>query len=133
MHYGAGITQAMGLTIFRKVAVSALLLGVSAGWAVNANAMSLREYKALQKTGKEGANYANYYVVGVMEGILHMQVQMVRLGAVATICINGRRMQPSAARELLATELKRNADLYEADMPVELVLSNALANVYPCD
>ena len=101
--------------------------------ATPTQAMSLREYKALQKNGKEGSNYANYYLVGVMEGILHMQAQDARAGTAATICLNGRRLAPSAAKELLTTELKRNAELYEADMPVELALSNALGNVYPCD
>lgn len=126
----------MGLVKICFNALRALLLlaVVNGCWPVTlANAMSLREYKALQKSGKEGANYANYYVVGVMEGILHLQAQVVQTGAAATICVNGRRMQPSAARELLSTELKRNADLYEADMPLELVLSNALKTVYPCD
>ena len=36
------------------------------------------------------------------------------------------------AKGLFTTELKRNADLYEADMPVELVMLNALGTVYPC-
>jgi hypothetical protein len=30
------------------------------------------------------------------------------------------------------TELQRNADVYEADMPVQLVLTNALVTVYGC-
>jgi hypothetical protein len=36
------------------------------------------------------------------------------------------------AKNLYITELKRNADLYEADMPVQLVVVNALGTVYPC-
>jgi hypothetical protein len=36
------------------------------------------------------------------------------------------------AKPLLDAELKRNADLYEADMPVQLVIANALVNVYTC-
>lgn len=122
-------SSARAVLVAVVLACGALLLG----GATAAQAMSLREYKALQKTGKEGNNYANYYLVGVMEGILHMQAQDARAGTAATICLNGRRLAPSAARELLTTELKRNAELYEADMPVELALSNALSNVYPCD
>ena len=30
-------------------------------------------------------------------------------------------------------ELQRNAELYELDMPVELVMYNALVNTYPCN
>jgi hypothetical protein len=36
------------------------------------------------------------------------------------------------AKGLYDTELHRNAGVYEADMPVPLVLTNALATVYPC-
>jgi hypothetical protein len=35
-------------------------------------------------------------------------------------------------RPLLQAELQRNADLYEADMPVSLVLLNALTTAYTC-
>jgi len=36
------------------------------------------------------------------------------------------------AEGLYQTELQRNHDLYEADMPVQLVMGNALTTVYPC-
>jgi hypothetical protein len=36
------------------------------------------------------------------------------------------------ARSLFQTELTRNADSYEADMPVQLVLAAALRNSYRC-
>jgi hypothetical protein len=36
------------------------------------------------------------------------------------------------ARSLFDTELQRNDGVYEADMPVQLVLRNALATVYSC-
>ena len=36
------------------------------------------------------------------------------------------------ARSLFQAELKRNAELYEADMPVQLVLSSALQNSFRC-
>jgi hypothetical protein len=36
------------------------------------------------------------------------------------------------AEGLYQTELARNRDLYEVDMPVSLVVGNALSTVYPC-
>jgi hypothetical protein len=36
------------------------------------------------------------------------------------------------ARSLYQTELTRNADSYEADMPVQLVMSGALKNSFRC-
>jgi hypothetical protein len=36
------------------------------------------------------------------------------------------------AASLYRTELRRNADVYEVDMPVALVFANALATVYVC-
>lgn len=36
------------------------------------------------------------------------------------------------ARGLFDGELRRNPDLYEADMPVELVMRSALETAYPC-
>jgi hypothetical protein len=56
----------------------------------------------------------------------------VRNGAKPVICLNGRRLQPSMARSLFDTELQRNEGVYEADMAVQLVLTNALTTVYPC-
>ncbi len=103
-----------------------LLVGVSA------QAMTLRELRALEKNDKQGENYANYYLVGVMEGVLESDAHRVRDGAKPTICLNGRRLQPSMARSLFDTELQRNDGVYEADMPVQLVLRNALATVYSC-
>jgi hypothetical protein len=97
-----------------------------------ASAMTLRELRALEKASKQGENYINYYLVGVMEGALEAQAQDVRNGAKPVICLNGRRLQPSMARSLFDTELQRNQDVYEADMAVQLVLTNALTTVYPC-
>jgi hypothetical protein len=94
--------------------------------------MSLRELRTLAKTEKQGDNYVNYYLVGVMEGALEAHTQDVRNGAKPVICLNGRRLEPRMAKALYDTELQRNAGVYEADMPVPLVLSNALATVYPC-
>ncbi|MBC7706327.1 MAG: hypothetical protein H7274_20565, partial [Rhodoferax sp.] len=46
--------------------------------------------------------------------------------------LNGRRLEPRTARSLFDVGLKRHADLYEADMPVELVMFNALTTAYAC-
>jgi len=95
--------------------------------------MSIRELRALQKSdAKQGANYVRYYLVGAMEGALEAHDQAVRAGAAASICLNGRRLMPDMAEGLYQTELRRNKDVYEADMPVPLVLTNALSTVYPC-
>jgi hypothetical protein len=95
--------------------------------------MSIRELAALEKSdAKQGANYKRYYLVGAMEGTVAAHDAGVRAGATATICLNGRRLEPAMAEGLYLTELKRNRDLYEADMPVQLVLDNALSTVYPC-
>ena len=56
----------------------------------------------------------------------------MRNGAKPTICLNGRRLEPRMAKSLYDTERKRSEDLYEADMPVQLVMVNALATVYAC-
>jgi len=98
----------------------------------SASAMTLRELRALEKASKQGENYVNYYLVGVMEGALEAQSQGVRNGAKPSICLSGRRLQPSMARSLFDTELQRNEGVYEADMAVQLVLTNALSTVYPC-
>ncbi len=98
-----------------------------------ASAMSLREFRALEASNKQqGENYTNYYLVGVMEGVLEAHATAVRNGAKPTICLNGRRLEPRMARSMFDTELKRNEGVYEADMPVQLVMANALATVYPC-
>lgn len=107
-----------------------VLIGISL--ATSASAMSLRELRGLAKTGKQGPDYVNYYLVGIMEGVLEGHAQAVRQGATPTICLNGRRLEPSMAKGLYDTELKRNADVYEADMQVQLVMANALATVYTC-
>ena len=108
------------------------VLTVGVALVLPASAMSIREMRTLEKTEKLGSTYTDYYLVGVMEGSLATHDQAVRNGATPTICLNGRRLQPSMAKGLFTTELKRNADLYEADMPVELVMLNALGTVYPC-
>lgn len=99
----------------------------------SASAMSLRELRALELSDKEnGVAYVQYYLVGAMEGALEANAQTVRAGAKALFCLNGRRLEPRMAKPLFDAELKRNAGLYEADMPVQLVLVNALATAYTC-
>lgn len=108
------------------------VLTVGAALVLPATAMTIREMRTLEKTEKRGSTYTDYYLVGVMEGALEAHNQAVRNGAKPTICLNDRRLLPHMAKGLYTTELKRNADLYEADMPVELVMLNALGTVYPC-
>jgi hypothetical protein len=112
----------------------ALALGlVGVGMLASASAMSLRELRTLEKSDKKaGPIYAQYYLVGVMEGIIEADAQAQRAGATPSICLNGRRLAPSMARGLLDAELKRNEGVYEADMTVQLIMSNALLTVYPC-
>lgn len=118
--------------IFSTLRYSAALLALCLVVASTAQAMTIREMRTLEKTEKQGSTYTDYYLVGVMEGALEAHTQAVRAGASASICLNGRRLEPSMAKSLYTTELKRNADLYEADMPVQLVVVNALGTVYPC-
>ena len=111
-------------------AVTTLALGLACS---SASAMTLREMRALEKSDKkQGENYINYYLVGAMEGAIEAHNQAVRAGAKPSICLNGRRLEPHMARSLLDTELKRNVGVYEADMPVQLVITNALTTVYAC-
>lgn len=114
----------------RRVAASLIMM--MAVFASATSAMSIREIRTLEKTEKQGSTYSDYYLVGVVEGALEGHDQAVRKGAAPTICLNGRKLEPRMAKGLYTTELKRNADLYEADMPVQLVVVNALTTVYPC-
>ncbi len=119
--------------LYRSLARSAVLALASICLLQSASAMSIRELRALAKSDKkQGENYMRYYLVGPMEGPLEAHDSAVRAGATPSICLNGRRLEPSMASSLYASELKRNADLYEADMPVTLVMVNALGTAYPC-
>jgi len=95
-------------------------------------AMSIRELRTLEANEKDGKLYANYYLVGVVEGLREAGDMAQRSGQKPPFCINGRRLEPAMARSLYQTELTRNADSYEADMPVQLVISAALRNSYRC-
>ena len=110
-----------------------ILLATGALLAGAVCAMSLRELRGLEQSDKKnGPNYVQYYLVGAMEGALEANAQQVRQGAKALFCLNGRRLEPRMAKPLFEAELTRNAGLYEADMPVQLVLVNALATSYTC-
>ena len=98
-----------------------------------AQAMTIRELRTLEAKEKNGSLYANYYLVGVMEGLREASDADQRAGQKPLFCINGRRLEPAMARSLYQSELTRNADSYEADMPVQLVLSAALRNSYRCN
>jgi hypothetical protein len=116
----------------RRAAAFLLAAAFTSGALSHASAMSLRELRALEKSSKQGPNYRDYYLVGLMEGLLEAHAQDVRNGATPTICINGRRLEPHMARPLFDAERKRNHDVYEADMPVQLVMHNALTSSYGC-
>jgi hypothetical protein len=123
------------LTAYRTRRRSLRLLGVLvAGAALSwpAAAMSIREMRTLEQVETQGEIFSDYYLVGVVEGVLEGHDQLVRKGAAPTICLNGRKLEPRMAKGLYNTEVKRNADVYEADMPVQLVVANALTTVYPC-
>ena len=116
--------------MFRRFSL-ALAIGLLA--AHSASAMSVRELRTLEKNEKQGDVHALYYLVGALEGALEAQAKAVRLGAKPSLCLLGRRLEPRMARELFDAELRRQAELYEADMPAPLVLINALGTVYPCN
>lgn len=111
--------------------LAAVVLGLAGGSA--AHAMSIREIRGLEQSDKvHGAAYVQYYLVGAMEGALEAQAHAVRAGAKPLFCLNGRKLEPRMAKPLFDAELKRNAGVYEADMPVQLVLLNALSTAYTC-
>jgi hypothetical protein len=117
----------------RVILRAAVLTALAAMLATAAGAMTIRELRALEVSDKkQGEAYVNYYLVGVMEGALEAHAHGVRNGAKPQVCVNGRKLEPRMARGLYDTELQRNAGVYEADMPVPLVMANALGTVYPC-
>ena len=100
--------------------------------ATTANAMTVRQLRLLEANEKNGKTYAGYYLVGVMEGLREATEASQREGRKPPFCVENRKLDPEMARSLYQTELKRNADSYEADMPVQLVLSAALRSSYRC-
>lgn len=114
-----------------RCAVLACLFAATAT-ATTAQAMSIRELRTLEAGEKDGKAYAGYYLVGVVEGLREGAEAAARSGQTPPFCIENRRLEPAMARPLYQTELARNADSYEADMPVQLVLAAALRNTYRC-
>ncbi len=101
--------------------------------ASSSSAISIRELRGLEATDKDhGETFVQYYLVGAMEGALEAHAHVVRSGGRPLVCLNGRRLEPRMAKPLFDGELKRNSGLYEADMPVQLVLVNALISAYAC-
>ncbi|MDZ7919029.1 hypothetical protein [Rhodoferax sp.] len=125
-------TKLQALNTSSSLRQVAALFALCLAAASAAHAMTIREMRALEKTEKQGSTYTDYYLVGVMEGAVEAHNQAVRDGAKPSICLNGRKLEPHMAKNLYTAELKRNADVYEADFPVQLVLVNALGTVYPC-
>lgn len=116
-------------TRIRFVVLAAMLVLV----ASQVSAMSIRELRGLEISDKDhGPLYAQYYLVGAMEGVLEANAHASRSGGKPTVCLKGRRLEPRMAKPLYDGELRRNAGLYEADMPVELVMRNALTTAYAC-
>jgi hypothetical protein len=116
----------------RHLARLALWTG-AALMVASASAMSIRELRALEQSDKtQGEVYAQYYLVGAMEGVLEVNAHAVRGGAKPLFCTRGKRLPPPLAKPMFEAELKRNRDLYEVDMPAQLVMLNALVKDYPC-
>ena len=118
-------------TLFGLRALAVLLMASTL--LLPAHAMTIRELRALQVSdARHGESFVLYYLVGVMEGVVEAHAQDVRQGAPARICLEGRRLEPRMALGLYQGELRRNADVYEADMSAQLVVAKALAAAYPC-
>jgi len=101
--------------------------------AMTASALSIRELRGLEQSDKDhGELYMQYYLVGAMEGALEANAHAERSGRKPLFCLAGRRIEPRMAKTLFDGELRRNQGLYEADMPVQLVLVNALIAAYVC-
>ena len=111
---------------------TAALGAVLACAAIGVQAMTIREMRTLEANEKDGKAYASYYLVGVLEGLREASDAEKRAGRKPLFCVEGRRLEPSMARSIYQGELTRNADSYEADMPVQFVMSNALQNSYRC-
>lgn len=115
------------------VAVSAsVAIAVTALLAAPAEAMSLRELRLLSTVKRTGETSVTYYLVGTMEGLVEANRHAVSEGGKPWMCLAGRKYGPAMAHDLFHAELRRNPDLYEADMPVELVMRNALASSFGC-
>lgn len=93
--------------------------------------MSLRELRTMEQIDARGETYIQYYLIGVMEGALEADRMAARQGRKPMFC-PPFSPPPRMASSLFQAELRRNEGVYEADMPVELVMTNALAHAYRC-
>lgn len=100
--------------------------------AATAQAMSLRELATIHKRNNLGPALAEFYVIGVAEGLLEANDAAKRNGRKPFFCLPQDNWNPTKANALFNAEASRNADVYEADMPVALVVQQALVNTYPC-
>ena len=118
----------------RPIARAACLAAMAiAALTTTASAMSIRELRGLEQSDKDhGELYVQYYLVGAMEGALEANAHAERGGRKPLFCLSGRRIEPRMAKTMFDGELRRNQGLYEADMPVQLVLVNALIAAYVC-
>lgn len=112
-------------------AARALLLGLCLAHGV-AQGMSLRELRTIEQLDARGETYIQYFLIGVMEGALEADRMARRQGRKPLYC-PPYPPPPRMASSLFQAELRRNEGVYEADMPVELVMTNALANAYRCN
>jgi len=127
------IAQVAGKLANARRLRSSLLAAMLALVTTQVFAISIRDLRGLEVSDKEhGVLYVQYYLVGAMEGVLEANAHAGRSGGKPTVCLNGRRVEPRMAKPLYDGELRRNAGLYEADMPVELVMRNALTSAYAC-
>lgn len=121
-------------TFTLRLAATATLTALAWSACAPSQAMTLREMRTLEKSDKkQGDLYVRYYLVGVMEGAIEASAQAERNCGQPTICLRGRRLEPAMARNLFDGELRRNKDLYEADMPVQFVMQQALVSAYSCE
>jgi hypothetical protein len=104
-------------------------------WCVcgSAQAMSLRELATIHMRNTMGPALAEFYVIGVAEGLIEANEAGKRTGQAPLFCLAQDRWTPKQANTLFNAEASRNADVYEADMPVGLVMQQALINTYPCE
>jgi hypothetical protein len=116
----------------RRTSRCLIVAAMACSAGADAGAMTLRELRTLEANEKDGKAYASYYLVGVMEGLREASDAEKRAGQKPLFCVEGRRLEPAMARSLYQGELARNADSYEADMPVQLVMSNAMQNSFRC-
>jgi hypothetical protein len=120
------------VTALRACVTGVALVASLLAAAPPARAMSIRELRTLEQVEGQGSAYVQYYLIGVMEGLREANEQLVRDGHKPWLCPQGRKLEPRMAQSLYQGELRRQSDLYEADMPVQFVLSNALKSAYRC-